>query len=107
MNQLFSKNEKHGWIAFLFGLFSYTILMFFLLAKRQVGINYINDLYNFNRIILYILCFMLVLLSWWKKKHFLTGKDSRYPLWVKTYLSPILLLLLGFLFSTMFFVIIT
>ncbi len=71
-----SKSEVWVIIALFFGLVSYSIFMFYLLAKRSKGINYFNDLYSVNSFVVYFLFFfMFFLLNQIKK--YIRKKEQR------------------------------
>lgn len=68
-NEIMSKSEVWVIIALFFGLVSYSIFMFYLLAKRSKGINYFNDLYSVNSFVVYFLFFFMF---------FLVGQIKKY-----------------------------
>ncbi|BBU19400.1 hypothetical protein BE1S18E01_29280 [Acinetobacter sp. BEC1-S18-ESBL-01] len=75
-NEIMSKSEVWVIIALFFGLVSYSIFMFYLLAKRSKGINYFNDLYSVNSFVVYFLFFfMFFLLNQIKK--YIRKKEQR------------------------------
>jgi len=74
--EIMSKSEVWVIIALFFGLVSYSIFMFYLLAKRSKGINYFNDLYSVNSFVVYFLFFfMFFLLNQIKK--YIRKKEQR------------------------------
>ncbi|MBH8346157.1 hypothetical protein I8Q50_08620, partial [Acinetobacter baumannii] len=44
--EIMSKSDVRGFVGLFLGLTSYSIFMFYLLAKRSKGINYFDDLYS-------------------------------------------------------------
>lgn len=75
-NEIMSKSEVWVIIALFFGLVSYSIFMFYLLAKRSKGINYFDDLYSVNSFVVYFLFFfMFFLLNQIKK--YIRKKEQR------------------------------
>lgn len=53
--EIMSKSEVWVIIALFFGVVSYSIFIFYLLAKRSRGIDYFNDLYSVNS---FVVCFL-------------------------------------------------
>lgn len=101
-----SKSEAPTWTYLGISFFGYTIFMFFLLSERKSGIHYFEDLATFNKILMYSISFLLIVISM-SKKRFFTNEYGESPLWVHTYLAPFGFFLLGLLFPAMFFMIIT
>lgn len=61
-NEIMPKSEVWAFIGIFFGSVSYSVFMFYLLAKRSKGINIFDDLYTVNRNILYFLFILLFIL---------------------------------------------
>lgn len=100
------KSEAPGWIGCGLGFIGYTIFMFFLLSQRTNGIHYFENLALFNKNIIYLISFFLVVMSVGRKRLF-TDEEGNSPLWIDIYVAPFIFFFIGILFPAMFFLLIT
>ncbi|AWL20338.1 hypothetical protein DIW83_15570 [Acinetobacter nosocomialis] len=75
-NGIMNKSDVRGFIGLFLGLTSYSIFMFYLLAKRSKGINYFDDLYSVNKFVVYFLVFLQFILLRQAKKYAKQNKTS-------------------------------
>ncbi len=88
-----NKSDVRGFVGLFLGLTSYSIFMFYLLAKRSKGINYFDDLYSVNKFVVYFLVFLQFILLRQAKKYAKQNKISSISfLWgVGAFIGGILL----------------
>lgn len=75
-NGIMNKSDVRGFVGLFLGLTSYSIFMFYLLAKRSKGINYFDDLYSVNKFVVYFLVFLQFILLRQAKKYAKQNKTS-------------------------------
>ncbi|MDV4266121.1 hypothetical protein [Acinetobacter seifertii] len=75
-NEIMSKSDVRGFVGLFLGLSSYSVFMFYLLAKRSKGINYFDDLYSVNKFVVYFLVFLQFILLHQAKKYAKQDKTS-------------------------------
>ncbi|MFL9493887.1 hypothetical protein, partial [Acinetobacter baumannii] len=68
-NEIMSKAEVSAFTSLFLGLVGYSVFMYYLLAKRSKGINYVYELYSINKFVVYFLFFLLFLLEGHFKNH--------------------------------------
>lgn len=92
-NEIMNKSDVRGFVGLFLGLTSYSIFMFYLLAKRSKGINYFDDLYSVNKFVVYFLVFLQFILLRQAKKYAKQNKTSSISfLWgVGAFIGGILL----------------
>ncbi|MFA3128670.1 hypothetical protein KWG22_11550 [Acinetobacter pittii] len=91
-DEIMSKAEVSAFTSIFLGLAGYSIFMFYLLAKRSKGVNYIDDLSFFNYNVSYLICFLIFIIS----KFFKENKN----------IAKFIPFLTGILLSVMFFVVV-
>ncbi|MHC0019697.1 hypothetical protein ACW2B4_18365 [Acinetobacter pittii] len=91
-DEIMSKAEVSAFTSIFLGLAGYSIFMFYLLAKRSKGINYFDDLSSLNDNVLYLICFLIFIVS----KFFKENKN----------IAKFIPFLTGILLSVMFFIIV-
>lgn len=91
-DEIMSKAEVSAFTSIFLGLAGYSIFMFYLLAKRSKGINYFNDLSSLNDNVLYLICFLIFIIS----KFFKENKN----------IAKFIPFLTGILLSVMFFIVV-
>ncbi|MDQ9890555.1 hypothetical protein [Acinetobacter pittii] len=91
-DEIMSKAEVSAFTSIFLGLAGYSIFMFYLLAKRSKGINYFNDLSSLNDNVLYLICFLIFIVS----KFFKENKN----------IAKFIPFLTGILLSVMFFIVV-
>ncbi|WP_336976415.1 hypothetical protein [Acinetobacter pittii] len=91
-DEIMSKAEVSAFTSLFLGLVGYSIFMFYLLAKRSKGINYFDDLSSLNDNVLYLICFLIFIVS----KFFKENKN----------IAKFIPFLTGILLSLMFFIVV-
>ncbi|MDS7925658.1 hypothetical protein [Acinetobacter sp. V115_6] len=91
-DEIMSKAEVSAFTSIFLGLAGYSIFMFYLLAKRSKGINYFDDLSSLNDNVLYLICFLIFIVS----KFFKENKN----------IAKFIPFLTGILLSVMFFIVV-
>lgn len=91
-NEIMSKAEVSAFTSLFLGLVGYSIFMFYLLAKRSKGINYFDNLSSLNANVLYLICFLIFIVS----KFFKENKN----------IAKFIPFLTGILLSVMFFIVV-
>jgi len=91
-DEIMSKAEVSAFTSIFLGLTGYSIFMFYLLAKRSKGINYFDDLSSLNDNVLYLICFLIFIVS----KFFKENKN----------IAKFIPFLTGILLSVMFFIVV-
>jgi len=101
----FVSNNALTWLGLLLGFLLYPIIMFFLLAQRHSGLNYINDLSSFNKIVVFISCALIFLIPTWNERC-LIDSEGKSPHWYQRYFVPLIYFIIGTIFTGMFFILI-
>lgn len=91
-DEIMSKAEVSAFTSIFLGLTGYSIFIFYLLAKRSKGINYFDDLSSLNDNVLYLICFLIFIVS----KFFKENKN----------IAKFIPFLTGILLSVMFFIVV-
>lgn len=91
-DEIMNKAEVSAFTSIFLGLAGYSIFMFYLLAKRSKGINYFDDLSSLNDNVLYLICFLIFIVS----KFFKENKN----------IAKFIPFLTGILLSVMFFIVV-
>ncbi|MCG6038857.1 hypothetical protein MER72_15955 [Acinetobacter baumannii] len=91
-DEIMSKAEVSAFTSIFLGLAGYSFFMFYLLAKRSKGINYFDDLSSLNDNVLYLICFLIFIVS----KFFKENKN----------IAKFIPFLTGILLSVMFFIVV-
>lgn len=91
-DEIMSKADVRAFTLIFLGLAGYSIFMFYLLAKRSKGINYFDDLSSLNDNVLYLICFLIFIVS----KFFKENKN----------IAKFIPFLTGILLSVMFFIVV-
>jgi len=100
-NEIMSKSDVRGFVGLFLGLTSYSVFMFYLLAKRSKGINYFDDLYTINKFVVYFLFVFLFFLVR-QVKNYIKLKN----IYVVSFIDLIGAFSIGVLLASGFFIII-
>lgn len=100
-NEIMSKSDVRGFVGLFLGLTSYSVFMFYLLAKRSKGINYFDDLYTINKFVVYFLFIFLFFLVR-QVKNYIKLKN----IYVVSFIDLIGAFSIGVLLASGFFIII-
>lgn len=105
-NEIMSKSDVRGWIAFFIGAFGYTFFIFYALHREKYGEYLIQDLSKFNKFILFLSIFLTIILGKLGDKYLFNENRREIELFFIKTLTVIVFFIIGFIFPSMFFVVI-